>query len=484
LSFGAPTKSGTYVIQVYATATGGSGIIRSSILSWTVTVAAAPKATSAYVHLVAGARAANPGVGQADSVTSGSKVVSTTEIGRIGVSLLSAAGASVTESYTATITGAGILGVATGAPLGRSLTVKNSDQVNIFSDGSAGPGTITISSAAGVILATKTVSFYGDAAAIVLTVNSTVAVGPNTAPITAVVYDANGYLVPSVRLYATSSDLTVVSNSYTQSASTTSVAKGDASIALTGVKLGTAKITVGLATSATDVTTTGYAVKSDAATVTVAGGTTELADVLVTTDKTSYTPGANAYVYVNPVDKDGKTLAPGSYTVFASGGIAGSQSFETLTGIISSTSITTASKATSSSDLTVANPLGDIAGQKLYKIKLPTIEGDFVLSWTTAAASTFPGNIANGAQARSTTLSIANPGTALAVDAANEATDAANAATDAALAAADAADAATAAAEDASVAVDTLSKKVTTALGNLKKQITALTALVNKLLKR
>ena len=71
-----------------------------------------------------------------------------------------------------------------------------------------------------------------------------------------------------------------------------------------------------------------------------------------------------------------------------------------------------------------------------------------------------------------------------AADAAAEATDAANAATDAALAAADAADAATAAAEDAAAAVATLAKSVDTALGNLKKQITALTKLVNKLLKK
>ncbi|ASY25886.1 beta strand repeat-containing protein [Candidatus Planktophila versatilis] len=82
------------------------------------------------------------------------------------------------------------------------------------------------------------------------------------------------------------------------------------------------------------------------------------------------------------------------------------------------------------------------------------------------------------------TVAVNNPATDGAIDAANEATDAANAATDAALAAADAADAATAAAEDASAAVATLAKSVNTALANLKKQITALTALVNKLLKK
>jgi hypothetical protein len=133
---------------------------------------------------------------------------------------------------------------------------------------------------------------------------------------------------------------------------------------------------------------------------------------------------------------------------------------------------------------TTADPIVALAGEYTYKIKLPTYSGDLVLSWTTAAATYFPGNIAAGGVAGSVTVSLSDPGSQAAVDAATEATDAANAATDAALAAADAADAATAAAEDASAAVATLAKSVNTALGNLKKQITALTALVNKLLKK
>ena len=46
------------------------------------------------------------------------------------------------------------------------------------------------------------------------------------------------------------------------------------------------------------------------------------------------------------------------------------------------------------------------------------------------------------------------------------------------------ADAATLAAENASAAVAALTKSVNTALSNLKKQLTALTALVNKILKK
>jgi hypothetical protein len=362
--------------------------------------------------------------------------------------------------------------------------MAHGNAVHIFADGTGGVGTVTITNAAGAVLATKTVSFYGDAAVIVLSSNSNAVVGILASPVKATVYDTAGYPVANVVVRATSADATVISNSYTASSATSSL--GEANISLTGVKLGTAKITVGLATSATDVLTTGYAVKSDALTVTVGGSKSEQAGVVVTTDKQVYTPGSYAYVTVKAVDKAGKTLSPLAsttdvYTVFATGGITASLPIETVTGIISSTGFVPAIKAGTADTV---NPIVALAGEYTYKIKLPTYSGDLVLSWTTAAASNFPGNIAAGAVVGSVTLALSDPGSQAAVDAATEATDAANAATDAALAAADAADAATAAAEDASAAVATLAKSVGTALGNLKKQITALTALVNKLLKK
>ena len=241
--------------------------------------------------------------------------------------------------------------------------------------------------------------------------------------------------------------------------------------------------------SATDVTTTGYAIKSDATTVNVVGSSVQQGGVIVSLDKQSYAPGSYAWVTITPTDKDGKKLAPGvAYTVFSSTGISASQPVESSTaGVVGSTiwgATVTGATSSNASTRTVADPVAELDGTKVQKIKLPSIEGDFTISWTTAAASNFPGNIAAGGVAGSITVPLAQPGTQAAVDAAAEATDAANAATDAALAAADAADAATAAAEDASAAVAKLSKSVTTALNNLKKQITSLTALVNKLLKR
>jgi hypothetical protein len=441
------------------------------------------KAVSAITHLVGGTNTLNVAIGQTDSTTAGS-IAATTRIGSIGVKLYNASSVEVTgESITATITGAGTLGTdRANAIVGRAITIKYGDIVYIYADGTGGIGTIAISTAAGLVVATKSVSFYGDASTIVLSSNSNAVVGTLTAPVKATVYDKNGYVVNAAAVYATSADTAVISNSY--SGPYTTAADGTVSIPLTGVKLGSAKITVGLASTATDVTTTGYAVKSDALTVTVGGSDTEQAGVVVTTDKQTYTPGSYAYVTVKAVDKAGKTLSPkasGTYTLFATGGISGSLPIETVTGIISATGFTPAAKAGTATE---ADPIVALAGEMVYKIKLPAYAGDLKLSWTTAAASYFPGNIAAGAVAGSVSVTLSDPGSQAAVDAATEATDAANAATDAALAAADAADAATAAAEDASAAVATLAKSVNTALGNLKKQITALTALVNKLLKK
>jgi hypothetical protein len=336
LNFVSPTTAGTYVIQVYASVGSGGGTIRSSILTWTVTVAAAAKATQAYTQLSRVNETPVAALGAVDSVVAGSKTASAAIVGKLAVSLRGASGSEIAESYTATITGAGTLGqgaasaTGNGVVIGRSITMSHANAVHIFADGTGGVGTVTITNAAGAVLATKTVSFYGDPAVITLSSRSNAVVGTLSEPVRATVYDAAGYVVANAQTYTTSDAPTIISNSYT----TNSVSKADGTVAisLTGVALGTAKITVGLAKSATDVTTTGYAVKSDALTVTVGGSGNQQAGVVVTTDKQTYTPGSFAYITVKAVDKDGKTLSPlptGNYTVFATGGHGQLQQLQT-----------------------------------------------------------------------------------------------------------------------------------------------------------
>jgi hypothetical protein len=231
-------------------------------------------------------------------------------------------------------------------------------------------------------------------------------------------------------------------------------------VTVNGVAAGSAALTA--TTKASAAATTGV---DAAAAVTVRVGSITPASVSVTTDKTSYAPGEKATITVVLKDADGLTLADHAtaYTnIWATGGIVSSYTLGAGSDSITGTSVL------------------DFASQKKdYTVYMPVTEGDVTFKWTTGTGLA----TANQGKEGSLTVAVSSTGTAAALDAANEATDAANAATDAALAAADAADAATAAAEDASAAVAALAKSVNTALNNLKKQITALTKLVNKLLK-
>jgi hypothetical protein len=504
----APTVAGTYVVKLTpAIVTGTLGTINATAqtITFTVTAAAtldtAASAATSTVFLASGETT----TATADATILGSKTASSSvAVASVIVTQKNAASqTNAAESMTATITGAGTLGagasstwsgstsVSSVTSVGRSIIVKNGDIIQVFPDGTAGVGTITISTISGTVLGTKTVTFFGDVAAIVTAVRTTtLGVGANSSAIRATAYDAAGNLVSGASLYATSDATSVVSSSYLLGTGGTGLDIGTYDFNLTGVAKGTAKITVGLATSATDVTTTGYAIKADPVTVTVGGGAADLADILVSFDKASYAPGSRAMITVTPVDKLGKPLAPGTYTVFDqaaknyTAGFVFSDTVTVLNGFTDMEPLPTTSVKTRSSNSTVTSAVTVLIAPNTagYWVQLPNVESDFTLTYKTAAA--FPGNPNNAGVTRSITVPLSLPGTLAAVDAAAEATDAANAATDAALAAADAADAATAAAEDASAAVAKLSKSVTTALNNLKKQITSLTALVNKLLKR
>jgi len=261
-------------------------------------------------------------------------------------------------------------------------------------------------------------------------------------------YDAGGNKV------ATSpTGLVVTSDSTT--VATVSISGGTGDITVTGVAAGKANITISvgaLATATIKLVIPVEITKVTAKTVSMAW------------DKATYAPGEKMILTVKAVDSNGAGVADGARVLFS----------DTATANVALGTLPTGT-------VTLAG------GIKTYTYYAPFAAGDItvtakegaavdaVIASTTAAPYT--------AATISATASVVNASADAATDAANEATDAANAATDAALAAADAADAATAAAEDASAAGAALAKSVNTALNNLKKQITALTKLVNKLLK-
>jgi trimeric autotransporter adhesin len=469
------TVAGTYVVKLVPAVTAGGGVIDTTGVTLTITVSANPStdtvAKSATIILNSG---------ETDTATSDATVTSTktaslsAAAASIKVSLLNAAGVATTgESYTATVSGPGLLasGTIAGNPTatGRAITVKAGDLVQIFPDGTSGVSTVTINSAAGVILGTKSITFYGSAASITasttaLTTGTVAKVGSNTGLISFSVKDAAGVAVTTGTYYLVSADTTLISNSYTACSAYDATNGFRCDVA--GVAKGTTTVYVTNRSSSTDTTTE---VKSAAVSVRV--GTTTPASVSVTTDKSSYAPGEKATLTVTIKDADGNVVPSGDYAgIFATGGIVASYTLGT------------------GSDTTTATTMfATVDGVRTHTLYMPVTEGDVKFSWTTGstAAAAYAGlATANQAVAGSVTVSVSSVATSAAIDAANEAAQAASDATDAALAAADAADAATTKAQEAVDAVATLSAQVSKLITALKAQITTLTNLVIKIQKK
>jgi trimeric autotransporter adhesin len=478
----APTVAGTYVVKLTPAVVAGGGSLNATAQTLTITVTAKAAISTVAASATSILNAGETTSATADMTVTGDRTASTSvAAATIKVGLLNAAAAAVTaESYTATIAGPGILGAgvqdANGGDItaaGRALTVRNGDVVRVFPDGTSGVATITIGSAAGVILATETVTFFGAVASIVTTVKKPVLGGTTAVAgvLDIVVKDAAGVVVSnlganSVRLV--SSDATKIAGAYTAVTPVWSATTQSYAVPVTPVAAGTANITVTTKSSAT--ATTG--VDAAAVSVRVGGAAAQLDGLLVATDKLTYAPGELVTLTVTPTDAAGLVLSDETYTVFTSAGIVASHTVSMVgTGTLVSAS---------AQDGGVAGT-GTATGVATYKFYAPNIEGDMTLSWT---RSTSFATAANDSLKGSITLAISSPGTAAATDAANEATDAANAATDAALAAAEAADAATTAAQEASDAVAALSASVTKLIAGLQSQIRSLAAVVAKIAKK
>ena len=440
----APSVAGTYVANIIPTRPSGA-----SSVSWTITVKAAditPSASTTTSILNRG----EVTTATADDSVYAPKATSTDAAAVIVVTPKNAAGGSATESILATVSGTGLIGYGTNATtisaLGRALVIPTGNYIGVFADGTAGVGTITLTTLTGTVLATEKVTFYGDIATIVATpVKSVIAVGANTSVVTAVAKDAAGVTVGAGTLNAYSSDVAVVSDSGTAA----TIVDGVATFTLTGVKAGGVAVTVKSGTIASAPVST--RVESAAA------------NVKLSFDKASYLPGEAATITVSIVDAAGLPVSAKTYSnLFATGGITSTYAFGSGSDALTATSVTT-----------------DTSTVKTYKVFMPLTENTVTISATGGTSLPVVGQVLATATAK-----VVNSSANAATDAANQATDAANAATDAALAAADAADTATAKAQEAVDAVAELSKSIATLVASLKKQIASLTALVVKIQKK
>ena len=393
--------------------------------------------------------------------------INVTQFNAADTTTVSTLAAASTKAVVATITGAGAIGASnTGSDAGASVTIAagsatTEDYLYVFADGRNGVSTITIT-VNGVAVATKTVNFFGTVKSyaasttagetlskkyIAIASASSGAVD-ETATVTIKELDALGTVMGTTATTHVTTDTATIA--------TAAIASGV--VYIYGVGLGTTNVNVCNTASCTSAT-----VKYSFS-ITVVEKTA--ASYKVAFDATSYAPGAKVTWTLTATTKTGKPIADGSRAVIGT-----------------STTNMTAPSGIPTGALTFAD------GVATGTFFAPATTGDFTITTLEGAAlDTYIAGIAASAaytaKEVNNTITVSSATQDAALDAANEATDAANAATDAALAAADAADAATAAAEDASAAVAALAKSVNTALKALKKQITSLTALVNKLLKK
>jgi hypothetical protein len=217
--------------------------------------------------------------------------------------------ASTAESVTVTID-KGTVGDLTNS-IGRSVVFAYTPgassflDVGIYSDGTAGTATITATSTSTSF--TKSATFYSSTPAKVTAAAYEAIVGTSTAAILGSEFDAlDNNMAAGTELFAYSSDTAVVSNFGTACGSYNSTLKG-VLCTLTGVKSGTAKITLRDASTVALST-----VASNAVDVTVNLNTA--ASISMKWDKATYAPGERAAILIQVLDKDGKSLPSGTYS--------------------------------------------------------------------------------------------------------------------------------------------------------------------------
>jgi len=218
------------------------------------------------------------------------------------------------ESVTVTMT-IGSSGVTSGTAVGRSVTYTYTDaakntgylEVFLYSDGTAGTGTITIT-AGGVTFASKSITFTSTTSTkIVATkVANTLGLGVNSDVVLGKATDALGNIVASDAdgnsgVFAYSSNLLVVSDSGTACTYDTTYLIHKCS--LTGVASGTANITL------KNIGTGAAATVNSSEVISVTVNANAPASFKMEFGKTSYAPGEKGYLYLYLFDAAGKPAA-------------------------------------------------------------------------------------------------------------------------------------------------------------------------------
>jgi hypothetical protein len=317
-----PTVAGTYVVNIKSTPSdaASSDSVPADGVDVTITVSAATTAASStYSKAQMTLGSSYAGVSTAAGVDSSvvvANTASTTPRAVIRVVLADALDVKTYANESVTITTTvGTVGTAgVGGSIGRSVVFNYSPgatgtDFGVFSDGTSGTATITISTT-NVTFATKSVTFFSTTPTKIVATKATntLSLGSNSSAVLGKATDANGNTVGSATaVYAYSSNTAVVSDSGTACVYNTTWQIHEC--ALTGVTAGTANITLrnsGTAGAAATVNSTEV--------ITVTVNSSPAASLKMEFTKATYAPGEKATLNIWAVDAAGKPVGPQTIT--------------------------------------------------------------------------------------------------------------------------------------------------------------------------
>jgi len=298
----------------------------------------------------------------ADSTIAVAATASADDAGFVRVRLRNASNGNAQESITATIT-AGRIGLS-GGTMGRSIDVAYTAamvtngyvDLAIQPDGTSGTGTITIA-ATSYTFPTKSVTFYGATVDKVTAAAYASVIGSSGIGVSGNEFDALGNSFGAgTDVYAYSSDTSVIS-SYGSACTWNSTLKA-ALCTLTGVKNGTANITL------RDAATVATSTKASSA-VAVKVNINAAATVALEFNKATYAPGEKATLKITVKDAAGAVLPAQTYSnLFSTGGLTTSASIGSAVSstVLSNVSVITMATVAASTDtpLVTLDPIGQV----------------------------------------------------------------------------------------------------------------------------
>jgi len=390
--------AGTYVYTLIITPVNGSSAAQGQTVDISITIAAAAADSTVASPANSTAFIGTATTASSDTTLSGLATASDTPRGYIVVKLRNASsattGTAARESVTVTTT---IGTVGTSDVRGRSVVLKYDTttqlNVNVYADGTAGSGTITVTTPS-VTFTTKSVSFYAAAPATLVASVPTpnLKVGSNSDSIRVTAKDANGNLYTApLYVYASTAADALIAGSTTPVECTFDFGTDQRhECSVTGITAGTAKLKV-----INTATVAAATVTSNEVSVVVNANT--VATVKLSFDKATYAPNERARIYVTPLDSAGKELAANNISnLLGSGGVSSNAGF-TFSG-----STTTAESLTAVSITPAANSsstTGAKAGSMVYTVYMPSAGGTVTISATGGSSLPTAGQVAVSASA-------------------------------------------------------------------------------------